>query len=921
MEKSQNYQNSQILNEICFSRSGLKFASYVRLMMVVMIWFMFNGSVLAAKIETTATLTESRVLEEACELHITSSDNPLSAGVTIALNHEDAWVFFDNLKPSFVVEHFLDRISVNGAAFVTGTNGRIAIYAQGTVLMPHADTYKPLSVFTDENYGGKIAKYGVHTYYNNLGEFDNAIKSFKLKRGYMVTLATESDGSGYSRVFIADTTDLDIEVMPEFLNANVSFIRVFKYQWVTKKGWAGWNQDEYEMTNSTWYYDWSAGGSTSFDVEYAVIKQNSGWPSWSDINSKTNVTHLLGFNEPDRPDQSNIDFDDALAMWPQFMASGLRLGAPATSDPFNSWSLFNFIDKCDELNYRVDFVAIHAYWGGKSAQQWYNDLKYIHNRTGRPIWITEWNNGANWTTESSWPDDPSEYTDANAQKQLNDLKAILEVLDTASFVERYSIYNWVEDARAMVLNGELTLAGEYYANNNSRIAYNSNNDVIPEWNYLQPSLSLRHLTLSNTIRLSWNNTNGDLAKGFILEKKVNSGAYEEIYNVDDISVLSFVDPLDSDIRGSVSYRLKVKTVEGTNIVSNEVSYYQTSGENSIQAATFSVGTTDWVQSIFAEKYETAPIIISGIPSFNNVMPITTRVNSVSTTSFLFQFDPWNYLNTPVFSKSENLSVLAMPEGVYNFSGLKGIAGVVSGMDKNWQEVTFEESFETVPVVLCTQVSNSTSFATTVALRNVSKTGFEVRLKSEEAVTSPTLAEKINFLAIECGQGIIGSFRVTVGRTEDGEDIAADKIIVPIDNSYIEPAVFAGLLTESNDFASTMRYYYSDESEISLFKQREMSGSLAVVEKDHVGWLIMDVGEQQPLSDIDTRDTNNLPFYPNPVSDNIYFNFKSPTHVELYDLSGNQVDVSNVQNSLSVSFLPAGIYFIKSPYGVGKFVKK
>jgi hypothetical protein len=134
--------------------------------------------------------------------------------------------------------------------------------------------------------------------------------------------------------------------MPDFLNGNISFIRVFKHQWVTKKGWAGWNSNEYNMVNSTWYYDWNIGGSTSLNVEYATIKQNGGWPSWGDINSKTDVTQLLGFNEPDRPDQSNMTFDAALSQWPQFMSSGLRLGSPATSDPFNGWSLFNFVDKC-----------------------------------------------------------------------------------------------------------------------------------------------------------------------------------------------------------------------------------------------------------------------------------------------------------------------------------------------------------------------------------------------------------------------------------------------------------------------------------------------------------------------------------------------------------------------------------------------
>ncbi|GAO30828.1 glycosyl hydrolase [Geofilum rubicundum] len=889
-------------------------------MLAMVVWLMGSTAMQAQVVETVSTLSGNRSLDAAYELHITSADNPIDDGVVVSLNHQDAWVFFENIKPSLVSDNHLDHIQVNGVAFENGTNGRIAIYAHGTVLMPHANSFRPLTVYTEENFGGESAQYAIHTYYNNLGTFNNAIKSFKLKRGYQATFATSSDGKGYSRVFVADKEDLEFEVMPDFLDGNISFIRVFKHQWVTKKGWAGWNWNEYQMVNATWYYDWNIGGSTSLNLEYATIKQHGGWPSWNDINGKTDVSQLLGFNEPDRPDQANMTFDAALSQWPQYMTSGLRLGSPATSDPFNNWSLFNFIDKCDELNYRVDFVAIHCYWGGKSAQNWYNDLKYIHERTGRPIWITEWNNGANWTNET-WPDDPSEYTTANAQKQLNDMIAILNVLDTASFVERYSIYNWVEDARAMVLNGELTPAGEHYANNKSQMAYNKDMDVIPGWNYTHPTLALRHLTLTNSIRLNWSDANGDLSKAYKLEKKVDNQPYEEIYYSNDVSVLSFIDNLDPAASGSVTYRLSLETLPGEFVGSNEVSYYQTGGESDVQAGVFGVNSLDWSQSIFAKKYTASPKVILGVPSFSNVVPMAPRVNSASTTSFVFKLQPWNYLNAPSLSKADNISVLAMPAGIYNFGGLKGVVGEAPEVDKNWLSVTFDEVFETIPVVFCTQVSNRNSFATTVAVRNITETGFELRLKSEEAVTASGFAEKVNFLAIETGSGKIDNYRVTVGQTAAGEEVSTDAIKVPYDNSYTKPVVFAGLLTESNAFASTIRYYSSGANEVSLFKQREMSGSLAKMEKDHMGWMIMDLGADQPTSVNSIEANSELPFYPNPVTDVMHFNFEVPTQVEIFDMSGMKWLESSVQQQLDVSALSPGVYFIKTEQGVAKFIKR
>ena len=86
------------------------------------------------------------------------------------------------------------------------------------------------------------------------------------------------------------------------------------------------------------------------------------------------------------------------------MQTGMRLGSPATTD-FN-W-LYNFMNECRQRNYRVDYVVVHAYWGGLSATEWYQKLKVIHQRTKRPLWIKKWNNGANWTKES-WPSSQNE---------------------------------------------------------------------------------------------------------------------------------------------------------------------------------------------------------------------------------------------------------------------------------------------------------------------------------------------------------------------------------------------------------------------------------------------------------------------------------------------------------------------------------
>jgi hypothetical protein len=136
-----------------------------------------------------------RVLDQPIELHITTSGIAMVSS-TVNLAHEDAWLFFDNIRPAEVLAKYATYLYVGDNKFSNGTNGRVAIYAQGTVVMAHGSGYKPLTIYTEENLTGNSRQLEIHTYHNHLGDFDNKIKSFKLKRGYMATLATNADGSG-----------------------------------------------------------------------------------------------------------------------------------------------------------------------------------------------------------------------------------------------------------------------------------------------------------------------------------------------------------------------------------------------------------------------------------------------------------------------------------------------------------------------------------------------------------------------------------------------------------------------------------------------------------------------------------------------------------------------------------------------------
>ncbi|MCG8615371.1 MAG: glycoside hydrolase family protein, partial [Desulfobacterales bacterium] len=90
-------------------------------------------------------------------------------------------------------------------------------------------------------------------------------------------------------------------------------------------------------------------------------------------------------------------------------------------------------------------------------------LEAIHRRTGRPIWVTEFNNGADWVKNHN----PSLKENAVA------MDGFIRALDAAPFVERYSVFNLgnAKFNRQVIRDGKLTPAGVRYRDHRSAEAY------------------------------------------------------------------------------------------------------------------------------------------------------------------------------------------------------------------------------------------------------------------------------------------------------------------------------------------------------------------------------------------------------------------------------------------------------------------
>lgn len=872
---------------------------------------------------TTSFVDKEVIIDGKTDLHLSAKYTPLTNSI-IKLNSEDSWVFFDNIRPQTVIDSVLPNVFVNGAACVNKENVRVSIYRHGAVIIPHAKNFQPIEMYSGQNYSGDAQKFGLFTFNNSLGAFDNKARSFKLKRGYMATLANNADGTGYSRVFIADNADVEVPVMSSYLDNTVSFIRVFNWEWVSKKGWcqsgtmsSGSGATNTNKMNGTWLYDWSAGGSTQPNFEYVPIKQNQYWPSWDQISGLKYVSHLMGYNEPDHTEQSNVSVATAVKEWPNYLKTGLRLGSPATTD-FN-W-LYQFMDSCKAHNYRVDYIVVHAYWGGLTATQWYNQLKAVHDKTGRGIWIKEWNNGANWTTET-WP---SSYGDG-LTKQYNELKAILNVMDTAHFVERYSIYNWVGSMRMMIADdGWITPAGEYYRDNKPKIAFNRSNEIIPAYKFTssKPAMTITG-SGNSTLTLNWENSDQEFAKEIVLEKKADGGEYAEILRTNQTSQSTFTDNHDVNATGRFKYRLRLLMNNSTEQTANEQIFDVTPGGD-IQYGKLSYSGVSWNPVIFKNNFSTTPVVIFGSPTNNNSsVLLSTKVKITSSKMFNFQLLPWTYQKVTALANEETVPYFVIKPGTFDLGGLKAVASKTT-VNATWKTVSFTSAFDTIPVVMVSQTSGYNTMPTIVRIKNVTKTGFDVKLQKESKNTDALTTEIFSYLAIRPGVGRVNGNKIKVGFT--AENAVGNAITqyarIPYGETIENPVFLAQLQTCNDDtVTATLRCRSILTTEARVFKQREVSMGFTASANETAGYILINT---DVTDGIESPELKQFSVYPNPVVDKLFVVRNSDEAIQLsvFNLYGELVKNGWIDgNSLDVSDLKPGCYLLKSTgFTTTKFVK-
>jgi hypothetical protein len=214
----------------------------------------------------------------------------------------------------------------------------------------------------------------------------------------------------------------------------------------------------------TWAYNWgnSPNGTILSGLEFVPmlwgLEYTSSWNTAANLSISSGSKHLLSFNEPDEPSQSNMDPDTAAKNHITYMnplaGNGVQIGSPAvtngagTNPPMGINWLSQFFAACAG-GCGLDFVTFHWYATTASIDDFKQHVQNVTNMAAAngvsKVWLTEFQ---------------ALGTDSDVQGFLSEA---LPFLDSMPEVERYAYFMCADGAGDLLSDTSLSAIGEAYA--------------------------------------------------------------------------------------------------------------------------------------------------------------------------------------------------------------------------------------------------------------------------------------------------------------------------------------------------------------------------------------------------------------------------------------------------------------------------
>lgn len=884
----------------------------------------------AANTVTTVSQVTSEVTLSTNTDYVITSTTPFTANGKVNITNTDhAVLIIQNIRPSQVLEQRLlsGHVFINGAQAMNGTNCQVRMYAHGTIIMPYGKDIKPLTVYSEPNFEGTaVNDFGLeHSggFMNTLSEekLNNQIRSFKLKRGYMVTFATGKSGWGYSRCFIADKEDLEFAELPAHLDARISSYRVFQWHDAEKKGLGSdTRMIANDLLATSWCYDWATGFSHLPDRECVPHQIYVAWPSASACGSATYACHMKTNNEPgNSADDTPQSVEVILGQWQELMRTGLRLCSESSHD--GSWGhLEEFIAEVDRRGWRCDIVDLHGYWDSWQFSQ--SEMERQYNRFGkRPIWISEFVWGASWNNNGIFATDRT-FSEANQKKNLDAMTGILTSLNNSPYVERYAYWNSEADCSKLLKTIEhekgeeddeyvMSLTGKYYHDMKSGMAYRKEYEKIPNVVYTSPTnvVGAWENQAKGIYKLSWEDTNGDMLNEILVQRMADE---EEGY-----ITISTIKPADQNskkvtytfqdtlnVAGIYVYRIINVTAENKMLSSPtfKVSRSSMMQSNSIHYGEMILVNLDEIKVVYNEPFNEDPAIFVGPTTYNNTnLHLTSLITLANGNGFTYTPSPWVSSQSEKMESEEKIPFIAIPKGNHQFGQLTCEVGTAEKVRiTREKEVSFATPFPegVVPVVM-TEIYKPSIIKSPMVTKvwDITNTGFKCQIMVEEGAETSSSSYNVNYMAITPGIGVVDNkqgLMIAAGSNKSamyGTANRATYFMLNTDTVYTtSPYIFAQLQTKNYDAATLIRKQnrnLTEEKDGKQFivgsrfkritdpnKKTTADGTKlnATSMKDDLGWIVLfqrNEGTSEPTDIKHAETTTSVPFRPYIIDSIIY----------------------------------------------------
>ncbi len=254
----------------------------------------------------------------------------------------------------------------------------------------------------------------------------------------------------------------------------------------------------------------------------------------------------------------------------------------------------------------------------------------------------------------------------------------------------------------------------------------------------------------------------------------------------------------------------------------------------------------WRTFTFKRPY-TDPVVIMGTPSTLRGDSVTIRVKNVKPAvgafngSFEARVEEWDYLDG--IHGFETVSYMVFERGKHVLKNGAVLMAGTSSANHRFVDYSFGASanFSAVPVVLTQVMSAKDSAAVTPRIRDVSKTGFSLRLQEEEASDRTHLNETFGWVAIVPGRKTDNGLDTEVGITPNA--VTDQNYRINFSPEFERrPAFFAQMQTYNGGDPAVVRYRQLSYRSALIYLEEERSADQEMLHNaEQVGYFAFQVG--------------------------------------------------------------------------------